>query len=83
MGGVDGLPAPRHPRRRLGAVRRVVRRRRRRSPRLLTDEGAGLLVHCHMGINRGPSMALAILLDRAGLSDASMPSERHGRSRRR
>ncbi len=30
----------------------------------LLDDGAGLLVHCHMGINRGPSMALAILLDR-------------------
>ncbi len=26
--------------------------------------GNGLLVHCHMGINRGPSMAFAILLDR-------------------
>jgi protein-tyrosine phosphatase len=26
--------------------------------------GAGLLVHCHMGINRGPTMAFAILLDR-------------------
>ncbi len=31
---------------------------------MLADEGAGVLVHCHMGINRGPSMALAILLDR-------------------
>lgn len=30
----------------------------------LAQEGAGLLVHCHMGINRGPSMAFAILLDR-------------------
>ena len=27
-------------------------------------DGTGLLVHCHMGINRGPSMAFAILLDR-------------------
>lgn len=27
-------------------------------------DGGGLLVHCHMGINRGPSMALAILLSR-------------------
>ena len=27
------------------------------------QEGAKLMVHCHMGINRGPSMAFAILLD--------------------
>lgn len=27
-------------------------------------DGGGLLVHCHMGINRAPSMALAILLAR-------------------
>lgn len=26
-------------------------------------EGGKVLAHCHMGINRGPSMALAILLD--------------------
>ncbi len=24
----------------------------------------GVMVHCHMGVNRGPSMALAVLLDR-------------------
>jgi len=28
----------------------------------LADPGAQVLAHCHMGINRGPSMALAILL---------------------
>ncbi len=27
-------------------------------------EGGKVLAHCHMGINRGPSMAFAILLDR-------------------
>lgn len=27
-------------------------------------EGGKVLAHCHMGINRGPSMAMAILLDR-------------------
>lgn len=32
--------------------------------RAAADPGSGLLVHCHMGINRGPSMALAVLLDR-------------------
>lgn len=29
----------------------------------LCDPVAKVLVHCHMGINRGPSMALAVLLD--------------------
>lgn len=28
----------------------------------LADRRAGVLAHCHMGINRGPSMAFAILL---------------------
>jgi hypothetical protein len=28
-----------------------------------THENAVLMVHCHMGVNRGPSMALAMLLD--------------------
>lgn len=28
-----------------------------------TTPGAALLAHCHMGINRGPSMAFALLLD--------------------
>ena len=28
----------------------------------MADPGAQVLAHCHMGINRGPSMALAILL---------------------
>ena len=27
------------------------------------DPDAGVLVHCHMGINRGPSAAFAVLLD--------------------
>jgi len=26
------------------------------------DQGSGVLVHCHMGINRGPSAAFAVLL---------------------
>ena len=30
---------------------------------VLDDDEAALLVHCHMGINRGPSMAFAILLN--------------------
>ena len=27
------------------------------------EQGGSVFVHCHMGINRGPSMALAILID--------------------
>ncbi len=30
---------------------------------VLTHPGANVMVHCHMGVNRGPSMALAFLLD--------------------
>ena len=29
----------------------------------LADDGAKLLVHCHMGINRGPSLGYAVMLD--------------------
>ena len=29
----------------------------------LEQEDTGVLVHCHMGINRGPSMGFAVLLD--------------------
>lgn len=29
----------------------------------LTDPGAKVLIHCHMGINRGPSLTYAVLLD--------------------
>lgn len=32
--------------------------------RLAAREGGKMLAHCHMGINRGPSMGFAILLDR-------------------
>ncbi|OIH85152.1 hypothetical protein BLJ79_08160 [Arthrobacter sp. UCD-GKA] len=35
-----------------------------RFARLAAREGGKLLAHCHMGINRGPSMGFAILLDR-------------------
>jgi predicted protein tyrosine phosphatase len=31
--------------------------------RLLAERDGRLLVHCHMGVNRGPSMAYAVLLD--------------------
>jgi hypothetical protein len=31
---------------------------------VLRDESARLLVHCHMGVNRGPSAAFALLLSR-------------------
>jgi 8-oxo-dGTP pyrophosphatase MutT (NUDIX family) len=34
----------------------------------LTDPDAVVLAHCHMGINRGPSMALAILLAATGMT---------------
>ena len=30
----------------------------------LEDPGSVLLIHCHMGINRGPSMAFRVLLER-------------------
>lgn len=32
--------------------------------RAAESEGAKVLVHCHMGVNRGPSAAYAVLLDR-------------------
>lgn len=35
-----------------------------RFARLAEREGGKVLAHCHMGINRGPSMGFAILLDR-------------------
>lgn len=35
-----------------------------RFARLAVREGGKVLAHCHMGINRGPSMGFAILLDR-------------------
>lgn len=31
--------------------------------RALADPDAKILIHCHMGINRGPSLAYAVLLD--------------------
>ncbi|MFV2038782.1 MAG: hypothetical protein ACC660_00910, partial [Acidimicrobiales bacterium] len=31
---------------------------------IMGDPRARLLVHCHMGVNRGPSMGLRIMLDR-------------------
>jgi dual specificity phosphatase 3 len=31
--------------------------------RIIADTGGRVMVHCHMGINRGPSMGLAVLLD--------------------
>ena len=36
------------------------------SSNALSDPDAVLLVHCHMGINRGPSMAYRILLESGG-----------------
>ncbi|WP_411731197.1 dual specificity protein phosphatase family protein [Paeniglutamicibacter sp.] len=35
-----------------------------RFARLAVRDGGKVLAHCHMGINRGPSMGFAILLDR-------------------
>ncbi|MFJ6415541.1 dual specificity protein phosphatase family protein [Paeniglutamicibacter sp. NPDC091659] len=35
-----------------------------RFARLAVRDGGRVLTHCHMGINRGPSMGFAILLDR-------------------
>jgi dual specificity phosphatase 3 len=29
------------------------------------DEGYKVFIHCHMGVNRGPSAALAVLLDQS------------------
>ena len=31
---------------------------------LVAESGGSVFVHCHMGVNRGPSLALAILFDR-------------------
>ncbi len=31
---------------------------------VVADRGGSVFVHCHMGVNRGPSLALAILFDR-------------------
>ena len=39
--------------------------------RRVTREQGKLLVHCHMGVNRGPSVAYAVLLDRGwGVTEA-------------
>lgn len=31
---------------------------------VVAEDGGSIFVHCHMGVNRGPSLALAILFDR-------------------
>lgn len=36
------------------------------SRNIMQDESAVVLVHCHMGVNRGPSVAGAILVDQFG-----------------
>lgn len=41
--------------------------------------GGMLLAHCHMGINRGPSMAFAVLLDRGVPPDAALDAIRSAR----
>lgn len=45
------------------------------------EAGGTVLPHCHMGINRGPSMGYAAMLTLGGTrSRHSTPSARHGRS---
>ena len=43
------------------------------------SDDIGLLVHCHMGINRGPSMAFAILLDRGWEPSPALDAIREAR----
>ena len=45
----------------------------------LADPGAQVLAHCHMGINRGPSMALAILLAQGMDADTALAAIRTAR----
>ncbi len=42
-------------------------------------DGTGLLIHCHMGINRGPSMAFAVLLDRGWAPSEALDAIRRAR----
>ena len=45
----------------------------------LAHEGAKILVHCHMGINRGPSMAFAFLLDQGWDPNPALAALRNAR----
>ena len=45
----------------------------------LEDPNAQVLAHCHMGINRGPSMALAILLAQGMDADTALAAIRTAR----
>ena len=55
------LPAPRHGRRRAAGPRCLVRPRGGWALEAIA-EGGVVLTHCHMGINRGPSLGFAVLL---------------------
>lgn len=46
---------------------------------VLAHEGAKVMVHCHMGVNRGPSMAFAFLLDQGWDSDSALVALREVR----
>ena len=45
----------------------------------LEHPGARLMVHCHMGVNRGPSMAFAMLLDQGWDVIEALNAIRHAR----
>lgn len=45
----------------------------------LTHENAVVMVHCHMGVNRGPSMALAFLIDQGWDPIAALDAIRKAR----
>ena len=45
----------------------------------LAHDGAKVVVHCHMGVNRGPSMGFAYLLDQGWSPDVALRAIREAR----